>query len=95
MHGPRQAGTLPRRTGFDHWRSAGGGEVDLLVEREGVLYPFEMKPTANPSQRDVSDLFAFRRGHRGLQISAAAILCAAERLRWITEDTAALPWNTI
>ncbi len=77
------------------WRSAGGAEVDLLVERDGVLYPFEMKLTANPSQYDVSGLTAFRRAHRSLQIGPAALLCAVERPRWIAEDTAALPWNMI
>jgi len=91
----KQAGTLPGRTGFHHWRSAGGAEVDLLVERDGVFYPFEMKLTANPSPRDVSGLTAFRRAHPDLQIAPAAILCPVERPRWITEDTAALPWNMI
>ncbi|MBM4029199.1 MAG: hypothetical protein FJ280_27945 [Planctomycetes bacterium] len=63
------------------------------VERDGVLYPFEMKLTANPSARDASGLTAFRRAHQDLQIGAAAILCAVDRPRWITEDTAGIPWN--
>jgi predicted AAA+ superfamily ATPase len=91
----KQAGTLPGRPGFYHWRSAGGAEVDLLVERDGVLYPFEMKLTANPSRYHVSGLTAFRRAHRNLQIALAALLCAVERPRWLTEDTAAIPWNMI
>jgi hypothetical protein len=91
----KQAGTLSGRTGFHHWRSAGGAEVDLLVERDGVLYPFEMKLTANPSPRNASGLTAFRQAHRDLQIGTGAILCAVDRPRWITQDTAATPWNTI
>jgi len=69
--------------------------VDLLVERDGVLHPFEIKLTANPSARDLSGLSAFRRAHPHLQIGPAALLCAVERPHWITEDTAAIPWNTI
>ena len=95
LQDPYQAGTLPGRTGFHHWRSAGGAEVDLLVERDGVLYPFEMKLTANPSVRDVSGVTAFRRAHHHLQIGTAVILCAADRPRWVTEGTATLPWNMI
>jgi predicted AAA+ superfamily ATPase len=91
----KQASTRPGRTGFHHWHSAGGAEVDLLVERDSVLYPFEIKLTANPSSRDLSGLSAFRRAHWHLQIGAAAILCAAERPRWLTEGTAAIRWNTI
>jgi predicted AAA+ superfamily ATPase len=77
----KQAGTLPGRTGFHHWRSAGGAEVDLSIERDGVLCPFEMKRTANPSPYDVSGLTAFRRAHSHLQIAPAALLCAVERPR--------------
>jgi predicted AAA+ superfamily ATPase len=91
----KQAGTLSGRTGFHHWRSAGGAEVDLLVEREGVLYPFEMKLTANPSPRDASGLIAFRAAHQSLRIAVGAILCAVDRPRWITEEIVALPWNVL
>jgi uncharacterized protein len=91
----KQAGTLPGRTGFHHWRSAGGAEVDLLVEREGVLYPFEMKLTANPSPRDASGLMAFRAAHQNLRIAIGAILCAVDRPRWIAEGIVALPWNVL
>jgi predicted AAA+ superfamily ATPase len=31
-----------------YWRSRDGLEVDLLVEHEGTLHPFEMKATATP-----------------------------------------------
>lgn len=91
----KQASTLPGRTGFHHWRSAGGAEVDLLAERDGVLYPFEMKLTASPSPRDTSGLRAFRQAHPGLKMGAGAILCAVDRPRWVTEGIAAIPWNTI
>jgi hypothetical protein len=95
LQGLKQKATLPSQTGFHHWRSVGGAEVDLLVERDGVLYPFEMKLTANPSPHNVSGLAAFRRAHHDLHTGAAAILCAVDRPRWVTEDTAAIPWNTI
>jgi predicted AAA+ superfamily ATPase len=91
----KQAGTLSGRTGFHHWRSAGGAEVDLLIERDGVLHPLEMKLTANPSRRDTSGLAAFRRAHPGLRVGPGAILCAVDRTRWITEETAAIPWDTL
>jgi len=91
----KQVGTLPGRTGLHHWRSAGGAEVDLLIERDGTLHPFEMKLTANPSRRDASGLIAFRRAHRDLQIGAGAVLCAVDRPRWIAEEIAAIPWNTV
>lgn len=91
----KQAATLVGRTGLHHWRSAGGAEVDLLLERDGVLFPFEIKLTANPSRRDASGIAAFRQAHPHLQVGTGAILCAVERPRWVSEDVAALPWNLV
>jgi uncharacterized protein len=78
-----------------HWRAAGGAEVDLILEKDGIVFPFETKLTASPSRRDCAGLAAFRRAHPDLKIAKGAILCAAERAHWITEDVAALPWNLV
>jgi len=78
---------------FYHWRSAAGAEVDLLLERDGEFYPFEIKMTANPTGRDATGLTAFRQSYPHLRVGKAAILCATERPHWITDDVAAIPWN--
>ena len=80
---------------FYHWRSAGGAKVDLLLERDGSLHPFEIKLTANPSRRDAAGLLAFRQSYPHLQVGKAAILCATERSYWITDEVAAIPWNQL
>lgn len=85
----------PGRATIHHWRSAGGAEVDLLVERDGVFHPFEFKLTEHPTRRDVSGINAFREAHPKLKVDNGAILCAAERPLWITEDVAAIPWNQV
>ena len=81
------------RGAFHHWRSAGGAEVDLLLERDGRLHAFEFKLTAHPSRRDASGLVAFRQAYPHLDLGKSALVCAVERPGWITEDVAALPWN--
>jgi len=43
-----------------HWRSAGGAEVDLILEKDDTLYPFEFKLTTNPTRRDGSGITAFK-----------------------------------
>jgi hypothetical protein len=78
---------------FHHWRAAGGAEVDLLLERDGWLHPFEVKLTANPTRRDAAGITAFRHAHPHLQIGKGAILCATEGAFWITDDVAGLPWS--
>jgi hypothetical protein len=69
------------------------GYQRTYIERDGVLYPFEIKLTAQPTRRDASSTTAFREAHPSLKIGKGAILCAAERPLWMAEDVAAIPWN--
>lgn len=91
----KQAASLPGQTGFHHWRSAGGAEVDLIAERDGVLYPIEVKLTANPTRRDGRGVAAFRQAHAHLRVAPGVLVCAVERPRWLGEDLAAIPWNLL
>jgi predicted AAA+ superfamily ATPase len=91
----KQAAALSGGVAYSHWRAAGGAEVDLLLERDGVLYPFEIKLTASPSRRHASGLAAFRKAYPDRRIAKGAILCATQRPFWVTEDVAALPWNLV
>jgi hypothetical protein len=91
----KQAASLPGGGAFHHWRSAGGAEVDLLFERDGIFFPFEIKLTAHPTRRHAAGLTAFRQAYPHLQVGKGAILCATERSFWITEDVAALRWNHV
>jgi len=91
----KQAATLGISPSWSHWRSAGGAEVDLLLEKDGTLYPFEFKLTTNPSRRDVSGIAAFKTAHPGRHVGRGAVVCAVERPRWITDDIMAIPWNLL
>jgi predicted AAA+ superfamily ATPase len=91
----KRAAILSGGVAHAHWRAAGGAEVDLLLERNGVLYPFEIKLTANPSWRDASGLVAFRKAYPERHIAKGAILCGTQRAFWVSEDVAALPWNLV
>lgn len=89
----RQTGLLPMEPGFWHWRSAGGAEVDLVLEYDGRLYPIEVKLTSNPRPRDASGLHAFRSTYPGQAIAVGMVVCAVEAPRRIAEDVVAVPWD--
>lgn len=89
----KQNATLSRGGAFHHWRTAGGAEVDLILERDGWLHPFEIKLTTHPTKRDASGITALRQAYPHLQIAKAAILCATDRPYWLADDVAALPWH--
>ena len=78
-----------------HWRSAGGAEVDLLLEKDDTIYPFEFKLTSNPSRRDGSGIAAFKAAYPNRKIAKGAVICAVEQARWISDECLAIPWNLL
>jgi predicted AAA+ superfamily ATPase len=91
----RQITALPTTPGLWHWRAAGGAEVDLLLERDGILHPMEIRLTANPRPRDASGLAAFRAAHPGHRIAPGLIVCATNHPHQVTPDVYAYPWDWI
>lgn len=91
----KQSDSLATRPAFHHWRAAGGAEVDLIMERDGVLHPVEIKLTANPTRRQASGIQAFRAAHPHRKVALGALVCAVETPRWISEEVLAIPWNLL
>ena len=54
----RKLGMLPVGQ-FYYYKSAAGHEIDLVFEKEGVLYAVEVKATTNPGARDIQNLNRF------------------------------------
>lgn len=77
-----------------HWRSHGGAEVDLLLERDGRLYPLEIKLSSKPSRRDTRGIRAFRETYPDLPVAPGLVLCPVEHAFYLNEMDIALPWNT-
>lgn len=42
-----------------YWRTAGGAEVDFVIEREGTVVPVEIKATSRPQSGDIAHLRLF------------------------------------
>jgi predicted AAA+ superfamily ATPase len=91
----KQAAASGVRPSWYHWRSGGGAEVDLLLERDDVIYPFEFKLTTKPSRRDVSGIAAFKAAYPGRRVGLGAVICAVEKPYWITSEVMAIPWNLV
>jgi hypothetical protein len=84
---------LSPKPAMHHWRSHGGAEVDLILERDGILYPMEIRATAHPAKRDTSGLRAFRSTHQGARIAPGLVIAPTETLVRIGEHELAIPWD--
>ena len=69
------------------------GEIDLLLEQDGKLFPIEIKKMAAPPKKltKVFDLI----GKSPLERGTGAVLCMAERLGAFDKDNLIVPISLI
>lgn len=81
-----------------HWRTGGGAEVDLILERNGKLYPIEMKCKSTLSKSDLRGLNAFRATYPAEIVMPGLIVYSGSELSEcykLDEQTLAIPWNLL
>ncbi len=78
-----------------HWRTSGGAEVDLILERSGKLYPIEMKCKTVLTKNDLSGLAAFRETYSKSKVMPGLIIYAGSEVYKLDEHTLAIPWNLL
>lgn len=78
-----------------HWRSKGGAEVDLLLERDGTIFPIEIKAASRPSRGDTSGITAFRKTYPELRVAKGLVVAPCEKLLPLSEQDFAMPWDAI
>jgi len=76
---------------LSYFRTAGGLEVDFIIERAGILYPIEVKWTENPATKDARHLEAFLHDHRD-RASHGYIVCRAPYPLAVSKTVTAIPW---
>jgi uncharacterized protein len=87
------AGTLATPPGLYHWRSHGGGEVDLILERDGRFYPVEIKLSTRPTRGDTRGIAAFRETYPALDIAPGLVICPCQRAHRLNDTDYCLPWD--
>lgn len=76
-----------------HWRSHGGAEVDLLLERDGHFYPIEIKGKSHPGKEDITGIQAFRKTYPKLLHKPGLVIAPADQSYPLGNDIWVLPWN--
>jgi predicted AAA+ superfamily ATPase len=78
-----------------HWRSHGGAEVDLILERDGAFYPIEIKCKSRATKADASSLHSFRQTYANKNIMPGLVIHAGEESYLIDQETFALSWKAL
>jgi predicted AAA+ superfamily ATPase len=91
----KQSYTLSGAPGIYHWRSHAGAEVDFILERDGILFPIEVKLASHPNRSDTTGITAFRKTYPNLKIAPGLVIAPCERFEQISDNDYCLPWDTI
>lgn len=77
------------------WRAHGGAELDLLLERDGMFFPIEIKCKAHPNRSDVSSIVSFRKTYPNLKVMPGLVIHAGDDTYPLDSETLALSWKSL
>jgi len=87
------AGTAPMRPNVLHWRTAGGAEVDFVIELPDRLLPIEVKASRRVSHRDARHLRTFLADYPASP--GALFLYDGDEVFWLDKRILATPWHRV
>jgi predicted AAA+ superfamily ATPase len=77
-----------------YWRTAGGAEVDFVIERRRELLAVEVKSSPAPTMRDATHLQKFLDEYAP-EARGGIVLHGGDRAYWLTDRILATPWWTV
>jgi predicted AAA+ superfamily ATPase len=75
------------RPNFYYYRDSNQVEIDLLLERDGLFYPIEIKTSSNPVKADIKAFDTFAENEK---IGYGSLVCLTDRMRPLTANANAL-----
>ncbi|MEA1938909.1 MAG: ATP-binding protein [Pseudomonadota bacterium] len=82
-----------KRAPFYFYRDRDAREIDLVIARDGRLYPVEIKKTASPNRGDVSAFKALAKS--GSEIGPGGVICLVEASLPLGEGARSIPIGEI
>ena len=77
-----------------HWRTYYGTEVDIILERDGIFFPIEIKAKSRPSKKDTSGITSFRNSNKNLNIEKGLVISPTDQIIPLSENDYAMPWDS-
>lgn len=72
-----------------YYRDRDKKEIDLLILKDGVIHPVEIKKTASPSKRMVRHFSVLK--NLGVKTGEGGLICLADRSIPLTENVLSIP----
>ena len=82
-----------KKVNINFYRDTNQKEIDLIVEMDGVLHPFEIKRAASPDRRIIKSFSLLQKSKK--EIGAGGIICMAEKPFPIDSINSMVPVNLL
>jgi len=80
-------------TEVSDWRTQGGAEVDLLLERDGRWFSIEIKGRTKVSRADTRGIQSFLETYPNLDVAPGLVISLCESMEKLSGTDYALPWD--
>jgi hypothetical protein len=77
------------------YRDTNGNEVDLLIVRDGTLYPIEIKKTASPNAKDIKHFKNLEEAYPNMAIGQGGVICSNDKVLPLGENNRIIPVSYI
>jgi hypothetical protein len=78
-----------------HWRAHSGAEVDLIIEKDGLLWPIEFKLAGRPGLNDARGLASFAASYPHYRIGQRIIVSGGQEAYQLDRDTVVVPLSLL
>jgi predicted AAA+ superfamily ATPase len=73
-----------------YYRDKDQKEIELIIEQDGVLYPVEIKKTANPGKEHLEGFSALNK-IKGMKVGSGGIICLYDKYLRIDDRNVTVP----
>jgi hypothetical protein len=84
-----------REPNIYYYRDTNGSEVDLLIYRDGTLYPVEIKKTSSPNVKDIKHFKTLATVYPNTKIGQGGVICSYEKVLPLGENNKIIPISYI
>jgi predicted AAA+ superfamily ATPase len=81
------------RANLTYYRDANAKEIDVIIERNGLIHPLEIKKSANPDRREIKKFNVISK--TAAEQGSGGIICMCEEVLPIDEKNCFIPCNLI
>lgn len=76
-----------------HIRYSDNEEIDLIITKNRMLYPLEIKKTANPKKEQLKNFYYFEKD--GLKLASGGLICLYDKLLLLDENKYVIPISSV